>query len=101
MNRLVRKICVVCVLTISTMMVDGVVPSAQLTGPSTLQSSYLLPTLPVVPAAPLPGVISPLPPHLLPIAGVAFVTLLGSWAAFARGAFSLQRERRPPRLPFI
>jgi hypothetical protein len=48
MNRLVRKICVVCVLTISTMMVDGVVPSAQLTGPSTLQSSYLLPTLPVV-----------------------------------------------------
>src|ERR1700752_2552002 len=51
MNRIVREIGLVCVVTISAMMVDGVVPSAQLTGPSTLQSSYLLPALPVVTTA--------------------------------------------------
>jgi anti-sigma factor RsiW len=60
-----------------------------------------LQALPVVPIAPLPGLASPLPAHLLPLAGIALVTLLGSWAALARGAFSLQRERRLPRLPVI
>jgi len=48
MKEPVRKTCAVCALTISAVLIGGIVPSAQLRGPSTSQSAYVLPALPVV-----------------------------------------------------
>ena len=48
MKEPVRKTCAVCALTISAILIGGIVPSAQLRGPSTSQSAYVLPALPVV-----------------------------------------------------
>ena len=56
MKEPVRKTCAVCALTISAILIGGIVPSAQLRGPSTSQSAYVLPALPVVETTSVLGV---------------------------------------------
>src|SRR5262245_12717254 len=51
MRRVIRKAVIVSVLAATALIAVSVVPSAQLTGPSTLQSAYVLPSLPVVETA--------------------------------------------------
>ena len=51
MRNFVWKICAVCALAVCTVMIGGVVSTAQFSGPSTLQSAYVLPALPVVETA--------------------------------------------------
>jgi hypothetical protein len=46
-----KKWCAVGVLMVSAVMIGGVVPSAQFSGPSSSQSPYVLPSLPVVKTA--------------------------------------------------
>src|SRR5690349_12665694 len=48
MRRIVLRMSAVSAITVSFALVGGDVPSAQFSGPSTTQSSYVLPSLPVV-----------------------------------------------------